>query len=163
MQSSISERSHVLLMSTHGPYMTALRFSGRRGAISLSGAPCTCQNGTLTLWISAAFCGIYIPRVVCSAYTVCPVSYVCASGSSDVLHKTSCYVTQNHDFTYSVKSTDADIRKFKKLMQNWTLQITASFPELCCSWITLHAKIRVKRWLNRLPFTQWSVYQEDMN
>lgn len=71
-----------------------------------------------------------LSRAFLSAEQVlCVLVLVRASGGSAVLHKTSCYVTQNHHFAYSLKTTVADTRKFKELIKKWRLQVLASFSD----------------------------------
>lgn len=69
-----------------------------------------CQNGTLTLCLCCILQDVY-PKdgKFCRVFnhkgqTVCPVSCVPPSRGLAVLHKTRCYVMQNHVFMHSLKS-----------------------------------------------------------
>lgn len=119
-----------------------------------------CQNGTWTLWVSAAFCRMCIPRMVCSAEHFYPGSTHSVSRFLCSCFRRLCCVTQhqvlrdtNHNFTYSLWTWLMLIQgSSRSWSRNRDYRLMPHFLTFFCPWTAPHAKIRVKIWFNRLPF-----------
>lgn len=117
-----------------------------------------CQNGTSTLWLSAAFCRMHIPRTVrlsqqssithscVSCFLVLCLRRLCCGAQDELLGDTKSWL-----HVCPVKSMDINTRKCKELLKKWRLQVIASFSNYSVDG-PLSAKIRVKTWSSRLSF-----------